>query len=439
MSIRARMDRLRLRMPVIGNSKVADLKKRLGTTHQSSVSLMSELEIYQIVSALPPSRWDDIPCRFDGKICQIIWKSFGKEQPLAQNHEFLLWFASRRIGDSTDLACRLVLGLTWSWPDNAAELMDELAPRIATVVWPTAEWRENVVRRAWAGANIPELVAREWGGEVSFKRGLVRLLWSEFLITVSNYIKSGQTRVTDGLRSFVELTFSDDSQFRWFRSEVEYLEVEYLNAVLPPLRNKVSSPASVYLKGSTLKAFGRPGTGLWLKATPEAQKVGLLWLSTLRVEKFFDFVEKHHSRQGGDHDGLRHVKERRRFWQSAFDAGIDEVQLFLGENLRSRLSEQDRSSIYPAWLTTKGSHYTGDHAALIIKIGNMTIVEWSHKAATHVWLKADMKAPSCSKQMYRADEMIKNSAIKLHHRGEWQERYVDLIYQESRVRLDNVR
>lgn len=429
-----KLNQRKLSLPSLGTSAVAEMYKGMaGRVKRPEHSAFTDDELYRLVSGMPPHRWHKIPITYDEKISQLIWKPFTGGQPLAENHGFLEWFVGERINGSECLYRALINSMTWWWPGNVDELIAKFSGNTdSRVIWPSISWRKQAILKASTGLDISELVAEQWGGQPSLSRGLVGQLWKELVTTAGQRLSAGNN-VMGYLRAIEKVSFDGDGQFRWPNHEVTFLD-----QLLPPLLAKISSGVSLYLKGCCLRAFGRPGSGVWLRASADAQKVGIQWLATLRVERFFDYVEKY-QRLLGMADNLRHLKDRRAFWEKAFEAGIDAVELAFGENLYKQLIVADREMIKPANLTTRGTGFSPDHAALIIKIKNMTMVEWSHSRASCVWLKSNSKAPVCNKFMYVADNLVKDPDEKVQHRGDWQSKYANLIHQETGVWINRGR
>ena len=53
----------------------------------------------------------------------------------------------------------------------------------------------------------------------------------------------------------------------------------------------------------------------------------------------------------------------------------------------------------------KQSDKSPQHAALILQMGDFTIVDWSHSAKYQVWKRGDKGAPQLFKDRYRSGEL----------------------------------
>ena len=416
----------KLLLPKTGSSKVKVLKKRLNATGEYKHSSLSSVEIFNLISTIPESGWDCIPSRYDTEICKILWQSFDAKDPLANNRSFLYWFMEARVRQSLLLSKHLVRGLAWHWPAYDEQLIDDLETYISSdVSWPSASWQRQTIGKAMQGEELKLMVAALWEGLPSEKMLLVKKLWRELLTKVGQQLHEQSNNSLASVRALTKEGFDSNGKLYW-----PDLSVELLNCLLPPLKGRISSPESLLLKNVVLTAFGRPDQGVWLKASKEAAFVGQQWIATLRFERFFTFVEKYHA-SSGDKTAQRHWDDRKKFWLSVLDMGVDEVQLALASNLRSRLTNSDRNLLRPAFLITSGTQFSNDHAALVVKIKGMTMVEWSHNATSRVWYPGNHAAPVCNKSQYSADKMNDNADKKIFHRGDWQTKYASLIYSKT--------
>ena len=75
-----------------------------------------------------------------------------------------------------------------------------------------------------------------------------------------------------------------------------------------------------------------------------------------------------------------------------------------------------------------------DQAALIIQMGDLLIVDWSHSAKYNVWRKGDKGRPALFKERYRAGELYSAPLQESHSSPStysWQKRLARII--EGRV------
>ena len=124
------------------------------------------------------------------------------------------------------------------------------------------------------------------------------------------------------------------------------------------------------------------------------------WLTRASVHQFFDIVDG----LLDDHGGDQHWRYRKPFWTSYLDAGhIEEAWVLFGSFGAKRAKEAARTS-GDAGLAAFGrtdDPQRNKNAALLIRIGDLTIVDWSHNGRYHVWTRATRtKAPPLYESHY---------------------------------------
>ncbi|HKT20131.1 MAG TPA: EH signature domain-containing protein [Stellaceae bacterium] len=138
----------------------------------------------------------------------------------------------------------------------------------------------------------------------------------------------------------------------------------------------------------------RVKTALWEKMRPEAQAVMRLWLTEATIEHFFKLAA------AAGREEPQQLRLRRQFWMSYLDR-IEDALLVGG------------SQAVAAPGIGKLGHGTligakPDHAALILKIGGLTIVELSHSSRELLWLPGNELAPRIR---HRANEYYLPAAL----------------------------
>ena len=57
---------------------------------------------------------------------------------------------------------------------------------------------------------------------------------------------------------------------------------------------------------------------------------------------------------------------------------------------------------------------SNDQCALLLRVGDLTILEWSHSGACRVWKHRDPKAPWLNKKYYNRTEIMQDVAKESH-------------------------
>lgn len=153
---------------------------------------------------------------------------------------------------------------------------------------------------------------------------------------------------------------------------------------------------------------GDPRTkpGAWKavrEQAPTAYAVLMRWLTQASVFQFFDIVDRS---LATDPAGRKMWAYRRRFW-TAYLLGeegapkIEEAWVAFGDD-GARLARQAARENSEAGLAAFGTQEDkgGTHAALIMRIGDFVIVDWSHNAKCNFWRKGARGRPELYRGRY---------------------------------------
>lgn len=148
---------------------------------------------------------------------------------------------------------------------------------------------------------------------------------------------------------------------------------------------------------------------------PDAYAVLMRWLTRASVFQFFDIVDRSLA-----HDPASRTMwtYRRRFW-TAYLLGeegapqIEEAWVAFGSD-GARLARQAARENSEAGLAAFGTQDDkgSTHAALIMRIGDLLIVDWSHSAKCNFWRKGERGRPELYRSRYQKGELY--SATEQH-------------------------
>ena len=183
---------------------------------------------------------------------------------------------------------------------------------------------------------------------------------------------------------------------------------------------------------------GDPRTkpGAWRpvrEQAPQAYAVLMRWLTRASVFQFFDIVDRS---LAGDPAGRTMWAYRRRFW-TAYLLGeegappIEEAWVAFGDE-GARLARQAAKENNEAGLAAFGTQEdkSDTHAALIMRIGDWTVVDWSHSAKCHFWGKGDAGAPPLYRSRYPARTLYSAPRQATHYSPStftWQKNFAAIV------------
>lgn len=260
--------------------------------------------------------------------------------------------------------------------------------------------------------------------------GLVLAAYRELVVAVRQQL--GQNSVPSAtVERLLSLSrANDDPQSLRFKTE----RVALIDGLLLPFAEGQPNPAlAERIKDSLLDLFGDPrltGRQRWNGVDPRARQVMLGWLVTETLEDFFRLLE--YAAQS-DPIARRHWQARKILWTRYLNAGtISDAWVALGPlarfQARGMLSGSDASY-------AKLSGVQNNQSAIIMRIGELLITEWSHSGSFRAWPPNARTRPKLYKSDYSRAELVQGAEPKnvIEHRGDWQTRVKDLIYHQTGI------
>lgn len=177
----------------------------------------------------------------------------------------------------------------------------------------------------------------------------------------------------------------------------------------------------------------------WRAVAAEARGVVIRWLTRASVEQFFDIVAETTARPDMWAD-------RRRFWTAYLRADhISAAWVAFGSagafRARQAAQRNNDTGLSMFGRLASGGGRTPEHAALIMEIGDLIIVEWSHNGRWYAWPKGARDRPQLFRHNsrnlpdYAPQELMGAPESGVHHReGGWKATVAHLIYRHTGLR-----
>jgi hypothetical protein len=249
--------------------------------------------------------------------------------------------------------------------------------------------------------------------------GMERAAFVEALNTLRQQLESGPNAMALLNRVLAWSTKGDRLRF-------EMLRIPLAEALLSPWH---TAPATADLEKTILrfmlKHFGdlRLTKKAWLGTSEPSQRVIRRWLTKASLDQFIEVVTK--VAEGS------HWKYRKAFWMGYFDRGhIEEAWVLFGYDAR-RIVHRAAEEI-KGFGTIHGGQ--SNHCVLMLKIGGLTIADWSHNGSCRIWLENNKHRPDLYLN-YRADELRMNADFEQPHRGSeqhnWQGSVARFIQEQT--------
>lgn len=173
----------------------------------------------------------------------------------------------------------------------------------------------------------------------------------------------------------------------------------------------------------------------WVRAQGAAE-VAKRWLTRMSLRQFLEVVDETAYRQQWDY--------RRAFWMAYQDKGwiLDAWVAFGPEGERRARAAFGRNVSFGR-LTASWKSVDSGHAVLIMRIGDYTVVDWSHNGRCIVWPTAHQAAPRPYLKSYHSGDLAPRIAPdggleQTHHGAQsytWQHKVAAFIADKTGLRL----
>jgi hypothetical protein len=362
---------------------------------------------------------NDVPLR--ESVLRMIGHRRQKSAVLAAVFQYLEWFDPhseplRQVGEWLDEAVR---AWPWAWNDRATQyrlfVVSEAPLRLAEVILNNSV----TVDRTLEDIGLTETSTTGALVESSFAAACLLVSRSEPGKTVAlqerlmAWAKRGTSFGYEKLFPLYVSALLDP----WAASEPTE---EHRRKIIGVLEEYAGDPRVQPAKWNIVK-----------DRAPGAYAVLLRWLTKASVYQFFDIVDRVADQNMWSY--------RRAFWTSYLEAGhIEQAWVVFGAN-GQRIARQsakeygDKGLMYFGKLM-RGGGRSPDHAALAMKIGDLTIAEWSHSGKYNIWKKRDRGAPKLYQEFYESDELRHAPTDGSHTNSEnfgWQRTVAGIIKDET--------
>lgn len=140
---------------------------------------------------------------------------------------------------------------------------------------------------------------------------------------------------------------------------------------------------------------------------PEARAIFLRWLAADALDLFLQVVS--------ETADLDHWSFRRPFWESYIRLGlVDEAWVAFGAQAAA-IARRTKAAGRRHHGRLKGASKT--HSVLLLRIGDITIAEWSHSGTCRAWLGTSRWTPDLYNAEYEAGDLRAGADFKKRHAG----------------------
>ncbi len=220
---------------------------------------------------------------------------------------------------------------------------------------------------------------------------------------------------------------------------LETLRLEIARCLLEPFVDRKPEPSVAgILRAFFLNCFGDPrlgGIAGWAGVPEEQRRVLLRMLVELALEDFFRLLD----RTALD----RHWRFRKAFWTAYLDKElITDAWMVLGPAAaREARRHLDQDMSRSAGRLRAGTGVLRDHSVLLMRIGPVTVAEWSHNGCCRFWLDGNRRAPRLYERQYKGSDLnhYAEPIFQQRHagseRGAWQHKIANWLRDQTGFRM----
>ncbi len=215
--------------------------------------------------------------------------------------------------------------------------------------------------------------------------------------------------------------------------------VDICRSCLEPWKDRDPSEQHKLLILSRLQAWGggdprvnnhKPRWSIVEDQAQAAHGILMRWLTRASVLQFLEIV----ALSLHDEDDQRMWRERRAFWTSFLDRKtgprIERAWVAFGRDAAAKARQVARNSRDPSF-GNFGTHSETSrgrqHSALIMEIGDLVVVEWSHDSMCNFWKKRSFSQKLFQTVPYVSGTLYSAPLKKIHHKN-WQKPFSDILF-----------
>ena len=213
--------------------------------------------------------------------------------------------------------------------------------------------------------------------------------------------------------SIMEKTDSDSTEFRVSSKDVK-LGVDSI--LLPWLKRKPAAATKHSIQSILLSALDDPRTrsANWSAIDPDCVLLFKQWLALESFEVFIRVISKVAK--------VSHWQDRQDFWGWYLDENhVNEIWPVVGSKAALALDRINKEATDGRVLKFgRLSGASSDHCVMLMRVGNLTIAEWSHNGTVRFWHSDNPRMPKLYKQRYSGSQLRDHSNWGRVHQKGWQ-------------------
>lgn len=160
----------------------------------------------------------------------------------------------------------------------------------------------------------------------------------------------------------------------------------------------------------------------WNDVSEAAKNVFKRWLMGATLEAFVDIIKR--VAESG------HWKYREAFWMSYYRAGhVTDAWIAMGPEGESLAG---RTSDLRGQFAKLGGQRALNHCVLLLRVGDLTVADWSHTGKCRIWKQRTKGRPDLYKSRYDGDALRASADLEVVHQGSDSGRWQGQIHRYIR-------
>lgn len=323
--------------------------------------------------------------------------------------DFDKWLERTAVSLEKNSSVRLA---RWRYRQGRYRVLGRRGPRVLAGAWMAEDWDVS--------AFLEDTGLQEVGTDAGLRRETVR----EVIDALSSGLSKAQL-APDALDRRLLFLLNEHGQV--VSDELKPVVAHGLLA--PFLDGDPPEEVRSVVRRFLLQVVGDPRIlpGSWNPVSAEAKGVMLRWLVAETLDDFFRLLD----RTALD----RHWRQRKAFWNVYLDMKvITDAWLVLGQHAR----RQGRKILGAAGGTWGQLGGGGDNSqsVLLMRLGGLTIAEWSHNGSCRIWLDGAPSAPPLYQRIYRRTQLASTSseeAVRHDAHGRWKDTIARIVYRQTGI------
>lgn len=330
--------------------------------------------------------------------------------------------------------------IVFSLSKNKSSLLDTWRERAESLaLFDSIQGPIKLAQVCWHGNQKVESISATFGLKGELAQGMfIKEAYCHALTVLSNELEHGRA---DILYQILE----------WSKKDGYLRYPEYRNTLAEALllawhERQPNRAIQNEIQGFLLNLYKHPRLypANWQGVSVNARSVILRWLAGETIRLFFEVLNKNAKHY--DSTAQKHWKYRRAFWWAYYEKDYLHDAWFAFASQARELANNELKPEERNYSNLEGSGVQQNHAVLFMRIGGLTIVEWSHYGKCRIWAENNPTKPNYQRRYNGFNLKWGSEKIKEHYQeggithyssesGGWQADVANFILKHTNINI----